>query len=392
MGSPNLVNEVILRKIYRKVPNVLKERAGEQVYDSYLKFRRKLLGARVGVYEGKRRITYFRIDRGHPETLLYFHGFADSKDTFYDACHFLSDRFNIIAPDLPGFGKSDKRKDDHYNLDNYANWMVDFIVNMGIDQCHLAGNSLGGAVAAAVALSIQKRFKTLTLIDPAGIYFEGKHSLHQELFDGNILFDVRNEDEFEYFLDRVFYRRPIMPPPVKDFFYKEFHRHSMWHRKVLSDLFQGLQSDDDPKLWDVALNHRLSEIHIPTLILWGDEDTLFPADTAYLVKNLIPNSRVHFFTDVGHCPQIESPRLFGRVLKKYIFDEVRKCEHKKHHDMQPSKESRKGRELAIKPELKVVAKKSGRGRNKPKSRENNLQQLKGGVEDTQISKDNKNKV
>jgi len=360
-----LFQDGILRKIYERVPNVVKERAGEQVYETYLKFRRKLLDAKVGFIEGKRLISYFHIDRGHPETIVYLHGFADSKDTFYDACHFLVDRFNIIAPDLPGFGKSDKRKDDPYSLDNYAAWIADFLVNKDIKACHLVGNSLGGAVAAAVTLLVPDRITTLTLADPAGIYFEDKHSLHQELFDGNILFDVRNSDEFEYFLDRVFYKRPLMPHPVKDFFYKEFHRHSMWHRKVLTDLLQGVRSDDDPKLWDFALNHKLEKIKTTTLILWGDEDTLFPAETGYLVKSLISNSRLHFFTDVGHCPQIEAPRKFARVLKKFLCQEVRKIEQERLHRQRTDNDlpGLDGKPIAKKkPELKVVEKKSGRGK------------------------------
>ncbi|MFW7380922.1 MAG: alpha/beta fold hydrolase [Oligoflexus sp.] len=363
-----MIHEGILRKIYQRVPNLVKERAGEQVYDTYLQFRRRLLGAKVGVVEGKRRISYFHIDRGHTETLVYFHGFADSKDTFYDACHFLVDRYNIIAPDLPGFGKSDKRKDDTYSLDQYAEWMADFLENMEIKACHLVGNSLGGAVAAAVSLLVPGRITTLTLVDAAGIYHEEKHSLHQELFDGNILFDVRNRDEFEYLLDRVFYHRPFMPAPVKDFFYKEFHRHSMWHRKVLDDLFQGVRSDEDPRLWNFALNRQLELIEPPTLILWGDEDTLFPVETAYLANSLIPRSKLHFFTDVGHCPQIEAPRKFARVLKKFINDEVRKIlQHKLHQQ-----KNRQHREVISKdvkrqkPELKMVAKKTGRSKAKPK--------------------------
>lgn len=352
----------ILNRVYERIPSVLREQLGEHVYDKYLKIRRRLLGAKLGVIEGKRQISYFSIDRGHPETLVYFHGFADSKDTFYDACHFLKDRFNIVAPDLPGFGKSDKRKDDIYSLDNYAKWMADFLDNMQIESCHLVGHSLGGAVAAAVSLLSPQRIKTLTLVDPAGIFYENKYSLHQELMDGNILFDVRNEEEFEYLLDRVFYRRPVLPPPVKDYLYRELYRHSTWHRKVLSDLFQGISSEDDPKLWQFALNNRLKKIKVPTLVLWGDEDTLFPAETAYLVKKLVKNSRLHFFTDVGHCPQIEAPRSFARLVKKFISQELRHIEQERHRQRQVVAKDPASR--ASKPDLKVVPKKASRSQEK----------------------------
>lgn len=321
----------LLHRLYHNVPRKWKERAGIKLYERYLTVRRTLLDAGVAEHDGERHMSYLFCDRGHPETLVFLHGFADSKDNFYDAAHFLVDRYNIICPDLPGFGKSDKRKDDTYSLANYGSWVCDFIEGLGLDDFHLAGNSLGGAVAAEVARRIPDKVKTLTLIDPAGIYYKGKHSLHQELFDGNIIFDVRNRLEFEYFLDRVFYNRPLLPPPVKDFFYYEFHGHSLWHRKILDDLFQGLKSEDDPRLYEVALNNRLPEIRVPTLILWGDEDSLFPHETAYEVKKLIPSSRLHFFTDVGHSPQIEVPRRFARVLKKFLNEETARLEQERLH-------------------------------------------------------------
>ena len=110
----------------------------------------------------------------------------------------------------------------------------------------------------------------------------------------------------------------------------------MWHRKVLSDLFQGLSSEDDPLLWEVALNRKLPSIKTPTLLLWGDEDTLFPADTAYVAKDLMPNAKLHFFTDVGHCPQIESPRVFARVLTKYLLEQIRRLQQEKLHAQKQS--------------------------------------------------------
>ena len=174
VGESKLFNDSVLRKLYGRVPYLMKERAGSGVYDALLIFGRKLLNAKVGVCEGKRKISYFHIDGGHANTILYFHGFADSKDTFYDSAHFLVDRFNIIAPDLPGFGNSDKRKDDTYTLDSFSDWMVDFMELMNISGCHLVGNSLGGAVAASVALKAPERLATLTLLDPAAIYCEGR--------------------------------------------------------------------------------------------------------------------------------------------------------------------------------------------------------------------------
>lgn len=310
----------ILGRIYAKLPQAIREKTGEQTYEAYINIRRRILGATPKIAEGKRKITYIETNRGHKETLIFLHGFADSKDNFYDAGHYLAQHFNLICPDLPGFGKSSKLRGDRYNLENYAEWIADFANTIGLDSFHLAGNSLGGAVAAQLAIDHGHLVKSLTLVDPAGVFYEDQYSLHHELFSGRVIFDIQNRQHFEYFLHRVYYRNILLPAPVKDHFFKEFKRHSRWHRKILGDLFEGLKSIDDPNLYKTALNNRLQHIKADTLILWGDEDTLFPYQTAYLMKEHMPHAKLHFFTDVGHCPQVESPRMFSRVLRKFVSE------------------------------------------------------------------------
>lgn len=310
----------ILGRIYAKLPQSIREKTGEQTYEAYVNIRRRILGAKPKLAEGKRKITYIETNRGHKETLIFLHGFADSKDNFYDASHYLAQHFNLICPDLPGFGESSKLRGDRYNLENYAEWIADFAETLGLESFHLAGNSLGGAVAAQLAIDHGHLVKSLTLIDPAGVFYEQRYSLHHELFSGRVIFDIQNRQHFEYFLHRVYYRNILLPAPVKDHFFKEFKRRSRWHRKILGDLFEGLKSIDDPRLYKTALNDRLKHIKADTLILWGDEDTLFPYQTAYLMKEHIPQAKLHFFTDVGHCPQVESPRMFSRVLRKFITE------------------------------------------------------------------------
>lgn len=344
-------NPGLIGRLYEQLPHQVKVRTGEHVYDAYLKLRRKLVKAEVKTCGSERHMAYFEIDQGHTETLLFLHGFADSKDTFYDACHFLQGDFNIICPDLPGFGQSQKLKDDIYSLENYGRWVTDFIDKIGLKDFHLAGNSMGGAIAAQVALIRPDLLKSLTLIDPAGVYIEDHHSIHHELFDGNVIFDVRNRDQFEYFLNRIFHRRPFLPPPVKDFFYKEFHRHARWHRKILNDLLENLDSADDPRLYRVAINQRLKKITTPTLIVWGDEDTLFPVETAYVMHRLIEGSKLAIMPDIGHCPQLEAPRQFARVLSKFVKDINRQ-----HEDEQARSESEQRRKkLKVKQDKVAVS-------------------------------------
>ncbi|SME97994.1 alpha/beta fold hydrolase [Pseudobacteriovorax antillogorgiicola] len=315
-----LEQERVLSKVLEVFPDDLKAKAGEKAYEAFVGLRRKIMGARVDrvMLTGDREISYLEIDGGKDETVLFLHGFADSKDTFYDAAQYLVADYNIICPDLPGFGKSFKRRSDTYCLENYGAWLSEFIEAINLVGFHVAGNSLGGAVALQVALMIPHKIKTLTLIDPAGIFLDEPYSLHHELFDGHVIFDVQTRDEFEYFLQRVFSKQPFIPHPIKDFLFKEFSRHGVWHRKVLADLIKGLDSDEDPRLYDMALNDRLPEVQVPTFILWGDEDSFFPKETAYFMQQKIPHAELHLLADTGHCPQIESPKRFALVFRKFL--------------------------------------------------------------------------
>ncbi|NRA66344.1 MAG: alpha/beta hydrolase [Pseudobacteriovorax sp.] len=310
----------IVNKAIDLIPDRIKAKAGAKAYEGFINLRRRVLNARCLMAEisGGRKIEYLEIDNGHEETLMFLHGFADSKDTFYDASQFLSQKFNLIIPDLPGFGRSFKRRHDRHNLDYFGKAMGEFVEKIELYDFHLSGNSLGGAISVKTYLEVPDRIKSLSLVDPGGIYVKEPRNLHHELFDNHIIFDIKNRDDFEYFLNRVFSKHPLMPHPIKDHIFHEMMRHRLWHRKLLADLFSGMGSEDDPKLLDFALNNCLKEIECPTLILWGDDDTLFPKETAYVIKKEIPNSEIHFLLDVGHAPQIESPRRFAKVLTKFI--------------------------------------------------------------------------
>lgn len=310
----------IASRVLNLVPQDLRAKVGERAYEAFVAARRKLLGARVGevlISEG-RRMEYLEIDRGKDETILFLHGFADSKDTFYDAAQFLVGEFNIICPDLPGFGRSFKHRHEKYSIENYGQWICEFIEAINLDGFHIAGNSLGGAAALQTTLMIPQKIKTMTLVDPAGIYLPEPYCLHHELFDGHVIFDVKSPEEFEYFLNRVFTKVPFIPHPIKDFVYKEFSRHGLWHRKILADLIKGLVSDEDPRIFDMAMNDRLADLKVPTFLIWGDDDTFFPKETAYFMQHEIENCEVQFMSDVGHCPQIESPRKFARIFRKFL--------------------------------------------------------------------------
>lgn len=311
---------------FAKFPEQFRQIPSHIAYKNYLKLRRTLLQAksRKIVLSSDHQVQYLEAGDPNAPTVLFLHGFADSKDSFYDSAQILVRDYHLIIPDLPGFGESSRYSDTFYDLVSFATIMLDFCNELGLSNVHLVGNSLGGAVAAKMAIMQETVLSSLCLINPGGIYLETPRNLHHELFEDHNVFDVRNYEDFCYFFNRVFAYEPFIPQVIKDYFYFTMRKNTAWHRKLLADLFTGMRSENDPNLYKRALNNELSEISKPCFVVWGDEDTFFPKETAYLIRDKIKHAELYIMMDVGHIPQIEAPTEFCRVYSRFIRKSLRR--------------------------------------------------------------------
>lgn len=305
-------------QLQRMIPDAWRENIGSDIYQQYTKLRLKMLKGEVGRTKGPSSIEYVKVEQGKKQRLLFLPGFADCKENFFDAAQALVQDFDLLIPDLPGFGNSFRSTDCVYNIPQYGQWMSDFVRETGWDDFHLLGNSLGGATAIELALRLPERVRSLTLIDPAGVALAELPSVYHEFVQGRNVFDVRTQAQFDYFLQRVFHRPPLIPPLVRDHLFRQFERNGKWYRKVLGDLLDGVLDFEDPRFADVALNSKLPRLKLPTLIVWGDEDSFFPAETGFYMQQLMPHARLYILADRGHSPQIEAPWQFVKLFKKFI--------------------------------------------------------------------------
>ena len=156
------------------------------------------------------------------ETIIFFHGFADSKHSFYGASLNLFRNYQIIIPDLPGFGKSFKQQSLTYDIESYCQWMVDWLKSLNIDKAHIVGNSLGGGIAISIAHMVPELVKSLTTINPAGVPLPGYPSLYQELFEGKNIWVMENRKEFDSFIERAFYKKVFIPWAIREKTFFEF--------------------------------------------------------------------------------------------------------------------------------------------------------------------------
>jgi len=297
----------------------IKALIGKNITESFYKKFSKRLNISVNTHKGLIDIEWSFIGSGKKPTIIFLHGFSDRKENFYFAAKSLCKNYDIIIPDMPGFGNSTSKDSLVYNLENYENWLGEFIEKNNFTNYHLVGNSLGGAVSAKLAVKYPDRIKSLCLVDPAGFYTPNEQSVYNEALNGVNLFQVTTPREYDDFRGRIFHNKPKLPNFVKEFMIDSATSKQDWYGKIFNELANLSQVKIGTKtIEELSLNSICRKIKAPTQIFWGKHDTLFPYKTGQFLCNKIEASQFYIFENVGHCPHLENPRKFSEKLSEFI--------------------------------------------------------------------------
>ena len=256
------------------------------------------MSAKSVVVEG---ITWPYLEGGPPdgEVVVLIHGFGGDKNNWPLYARYFTKRYRVIAPDLPGFGENVRDPDWHYGGAAQTERLHAFLTELGLDNIHLAGNSMGGFIGLIYALTHPDRVKTLTLIDAAGVTSTNKSELELAIDEGKNLLVATSLDDFERLMDFIMHKR--IPSPR--FMMKAMLEVQIRNREFLDGIFWTIT---DEALQD-PLTERLGEVSMPTLIIWGRHDRVIDVSCADVMAAGIPDNRVVILEDVGHVPMIESP-------------------------------------------------------------------------------------
>lgn len=252
---------------------------------------------------GGRRIRYLRQgDGGVP--LVLVHGFGADLTTWLFNHAALGAGRAAYALDLPGHGGSTKDVGAG-DLDLFAGVLAGFLAATGLGRVHVAGHSMGGAVAIATALAHPDRVASLTLIASAGLGPE----INGAYLDGFVA--ARSRRELAPLLEQIVADRRVLTRQLVDdvLKYKRLDGVEAALRTVVARLFPaGRQAH--------VLASRLAEASVPVLGIFGREDRIVPAAHA---EALPPRAEVALLDGVGHMPHMEAAgevnRLIGRLLE-----------------------------------------------------------------------------
>jgi pimeloyl-ACP methyl ester carboxylesterase len=235
---------------------------------------------------------------GAGQPLLVLHG-ASGAGAWLPFMASLAERFDVIVPEHPGFGYSDT-PDWLDNIHDMAYYYLDVLDQLDLHRVHLLGLSLGGWIAAELAVRDTRRLASLALVGSAGIHVPGVEQIDTFL---------RTDEQ-----------------RIRDFFYDQTRADEMIARLLRPELEDVAMQNRvatarlswQPRGHDPHLHKWLHRIDVPTLLLWGANDRLFPKDYAFAFQKLIPGSKVAIIPECGHVPNVEKPAAFVAELEHFI--------------------------------------------------------------------------
>lgn len=242
------------------------------------------------------RIRLMRGGAGPP--LLFLHG-GGGMGIWLPCMARLAKKFDVIVPEHPGFGASDTPAWLD-TIGDLANFYLDFLDQLDLRGVHLIGSSLGGWIAADLAVRNAGCLASLTLIGAAGIHVEGVEQV--DTFLSNDEQRIRD----------LFYGQDLAEAVIAGSERPELEDVMLKNRMMTAKLSW------QPRNYDPQLRKWLHRIKVPTLLVWGDHDRLFPKDYAFAFQRLIPHAKAVIIADCGHLPHVEQGDAFANELEAFI--------------------------------------------------------------------------
>lgn len=258
------------------------------------------------------RVHYQEAGASSAPPVLLIHGFTASNFVWSDVLLPIAESgFHVIAPDLIGFGFSEKPKDYDYTIDSQARMIMRLMDRLGIPRAILVGSSYGGAVAAICALDYPERVERLVLVD-AVTNDQAKNQLLLRLAVSPLIGDLISPLLLSSQSVMRWRMKTIYAPENTHLF--EEKRLRAHHRPLRASSTQRAALTSLRRWRAERIEREAESIQQPTLLVWGENDQDIPLANGRRLFELMPNARLIVFYHCGHMPMEEFPREFTEVL------------------------------------------------------------------------------
>jgi pimeloyl-ACP methyl ester carboxylesterase len=260
------------------------------------------------------RVSYRR--GGSGPALLLLHGITNSSQTWQGVAPWLAERFTLIAPDLLGHGESATPRGD-YSLGAHASGARDVLTALGIERATVVGHSLGGGIAMQFAYQFPERCERLVLVSSGGLGREVHLVLRAAALPGAdfVLPLLTSARLLEVGRGVGGVLRRLGLPPSKDLDLLGRGFASLDSAGSRQAFLHTVRAVIEPGGQRVSAESRLAlAALLPTLIVWGERDSIIPVAHGAAAHKAMPGSRFEVFPGAGHMPHDADPERFAALL------------------------------------------------------------------------------
>ena len=246
-----------------------------------------------------RDVHYYTAGKGEP--LVVIHGGGGDARTWRSNILELSEKYTVYAPDLPGYGGSQPLAGNYY-IPELSRFVGSFASNLGLEKFYLVGHSLGGGVALDYALKSPQKIKKLVLVSSLCLGREIAFWVRLMSIPGLLrslgLLTISILKGIKWLAERLNPAEFIMPL-------------SPASMTIGGNIMTFRQQS-------LVLENRLSEVAVPTLLVWGARDPIVPVRHAYQAAKVIPDCRVKVFENRGHNVHREALAEFSSTVSGFL--------------------------------------------------------------------------
>jgi len=250
-------------------------------------------------------------------TVILIHGLGASAEIWMHNVNAIAEQHRVYVPDLAGFGRSYKPVSSFTPLD-YACFVDDFMKALNIEQASLVGQSFGGCIALQYALGYLQKVQKLVLVDNAGFGKEIIWTLRLMSLAGiGELLSYPTRIGVGIFFKLAVSNHALITKDFIDIYYKLFTQPGSpeFLLRIVRMLVDGHGAREEVLS---PVMESLHKIKRPTLIIWGEDDRVFPLKHAYYGKENIPNAQLYIMKQCGHIPNFERSEEFNKIVLDFL--------------------------------------------------------------------------
>jgi pimeloyl-ACP methyl ester carboxylesterase len=271
------------------------------VFQALEAFRLRLSGTRSGyVQAAGYRLHYLEAGSGAPLVLVHGLGSNATQD-WGRLIPLLGRRLHVFAPDLPGFGDSERPTRADYSIPMQVEALRTFMEAKGVRRARVAGLSMGGWVVSRLAGEHPELVERLVVVDAAGMRPERPDIPAEVLLP-------HDEDGVKRLIAAVRHNAPVPP----SFVVRDILKYQLGQQWVVRRALESMRDGHD---W---LNGTLRRADMPVLVVWGKQDALIPVPYAAALAAEFPHAELVVLDGCGHVPMTDCPDAFDRAVIPFL--------------------------------------------------------------------------